>query len=555
MIMGLKKSSMALLAIVIAMSAVLLAGCGTKSNSSEGEQIFRINMHSEPPTLDPAHMQDNISSTVANAIFEGLTVLDKDGLVKEGVAEKWDISEDGLVYTFYLRADAKWSNGDPVTAHDFEFAWKRVLDPNTAPAPVYAYQLYYIKNAAKYNAPLDSADRLDDWSQVGVKALDEKTLEVTLENKTPYFLSLTSFYTYLPVHQATVEENEAFAAEADTLITNGPFVIGEWVHNDKITLVPNEHYWNRDIVNFDEVRMTMINDAATELSMYKTDELDFVGKPTGEIETDQIPVLKKQYPDEFHNKGIASIYYYVFNTTAEPFDNVNIRKAFALAIDRQQIVQHVSLGGELPAYGFVPPGMKGTKAEFREEYKDTDYFQENLDEAKRLLQQGMTEKGYSTLPPITLIFNENAGHKKMAEAIADMWKNNLGVDVKVEQQEWGVFLTNRSNLNYQVARSGWLPDYNDPMSFIDMWTSTSGNNDSGWKNSEYDALVQQAYSSDAQQDRMDAMAKAESLLVKDHMVVMPIYYYTSANLMKPYVKNVYLDYKGDIFFNEGYLEK
>lgn len=539
--------------VFVLVMGVVLTGCG-KSGSS-GEQVFKINLHSEPPTLDPAQMQDNISSTVANAIFEGLMVLDKDGHVQPGAADKWTVSDDGLVYTFEIRDDAKWSNGDPVTAYDFEYAYQRVLDPGTTPPPPYAYQLYYIKNAQNYNIVEDNPNHIDDWNEVGVKVKDEKTLEITLESKTPYFLGLTSFYTYLPVHKSSVESNPAFAAEADTLITNGAFKMKEWIHNDTITLVPNEQYWNKDKIKLQEIRMPMITDESTALSMYKTGQLDYVGNPTGQIETDQLPILQKEMPEELISKGIASVYYYVFNNTAEPFDNVNIRKAFALAIDRQTLVDKVTLGGEQPAYGFVPPGIAGVKNEFREEYKQEDYFSESVEEAKKLLEQGMKEKGYSQLPPITLIYNESTLHKKNAEAIADMWLKNLGVEVKLEQQEWGVFLTNRTNLNYQIARSGWLPDYNDPMTFIDMWKSDSGNNDSGWKSKEYDDFVNLAYSSDDQQERMDAMAKAEKLLIQDNMTIMPIYYYTNNSLKKTYVKNVFIDYKGDIFFNEAYIEK
>lgn len=555
-----KRKSLLLIVALVLVLGTVLAGCGKNdNNNSKGngdgklakDQTFRMNLSSEPPSLDPAQAQDNTSNTVLNAIYEGLTRKDKNGETQPAIAESWDISDDNLTYTFHLRKDAKWSNGDTVNAHDFEYAWKRVLDPNLDPAPPYAYQLYYIKNAQKYNDKT-LKDHITDPSQVGVKATDDYTLEVQLESPTPYFLSLTSFQTYYPVHQS-VKDNAAWAAEAKTMVTNGPFVLDEWKHNDKIVLKKNGKYYDKDKVNFTEVDMTMVNDASTQLNMYQTNQLDFVGKPTGEIPTDQIPTLKKNKKDEIEIKGIASSYYYVFNTTEKPFNNVKVRKAFAMSISRQDIVDNVTLAGEIPAYGFVPPGIKGEKEEYRTEHKD-DYFKEDYTEAKKLLQEGLQELGLTKVPEITLIHNESAGHKKIAEAIADMWQKNLGVKVKVESQEWGVFLKNRTNLNYQIARAGWGADYNDPMTYIDMWTSKSGNNDSGWKSPEYDSLVKDAYSTADQARRMKDMSEAEKLLM-DNQIIMPIYYYSNVRLLKPEFKDVFIDYKGDIFFTNGYKTK
>ena len=299
--------------------------------------------------------------------------------------------------------------------------------------------------------------------------------------------------------------------------------------------------------------MSIVNSSATELSSYRNDELDYAGHPTGNIPTDQLNAIKKELGDELMIKGISSTYFYIFNTTEEPFDNVNIRKAFAMAIDRQAIVEKITQGGQLPAHGFVPPGIKGESDEYRKEVPDT-YFDENLEEAKKLLEQGMKEKGYTTLPEVTLIHNSDDNHKKIALAIADMWKNNLGVTVKVQNQEWGVFLKNRTDLNYQVARSGWGADYNDPMTYIDMWTSNGGNNDTGFKNEEYDKLVKDAYATSDNAKRMELMSKAEKILVEENQVVMPIYYYSSVSLVKPWVKNLHLDYKGDIDFTRAYIE-
>ncbi|MFD2672333.1 peptide ABC transporter substrate-binding protein [Marinicrinis sediminis] len=541
---GINKSVLIVLAVVLAMGAVL-AGCGT-DNASGDEQIFRLNLSSEPPALDPGIAQDSTSFTVINGIYEGLVRMNEDGEPVPAVAEDWEVSEDGKTYTFTLRDGVKWSNGDEVTAGDFEFAWKRALDP--AVASVYAYQLYYLKNAQQYNE-----GEITDPSEVGVTAKDDKTLVVELNAPTPYFESLVGFFTYFPLNEKHVSATENWAADAETMVTNGPFLMDEWKKGDKIILKKNPDYREADDIQFEEVHMTMVGEESTELNMYQTGQLDWAGRPSA-IPQEQIPSLKKDEEANLQIKGIATTYYYIFNSKAEPFQNENIRRAFMMSVDRQKLVDKVTLGDQQPAFGFVPPGIKGEKEEFRTEYSD-DYFQENYDEAKQLLEQGMKEEGYATLPAITLTYNTSEGHKKLAEAIVDMWRQNLGVEVQLENQEWGVFLENRTNLNYQIARSGWGADYNDPMSFIDMWTTSSGNNDIGFSNPEYDQLVKEAYATDDNAARMEAMARAEEILIEETSSIMPIYYYTGIWAQKKYVKGVFIDYAGNIDFNRGYIEK
>ncbi|CAM2828739.1 peptide ABC transporter substrate-binding protein [Paenibacillus sediminis] len=551
-----KKSMLALLTLLL-IAGTVLAACGSvKKTASSGksgevapaaEQVFRINFSSEPPTLDPGIAQDNAAITVLHAMYEGLTNVDSSGKSIPGVAETWDISQDGKTYTFHLRKDAKWSNGDPVTANDFVFAWDRALKPDLA-SP-YAYQLYYVKNAQAYNE-----GKITDASQVGVKAVDDYTLEVQLENATPYFLNLTSFVTYFPVHKS-VKDNEKWAADPSTMIVNGPFKLTNWTKGASLELVPNENYWDKKDIKLTKIQISIVNSGATELASYRSGQLDFAGKPVGEIPADQIDAVKKELPSELSIKGVATTYYYLFNVTAKPFDNVKIRRALTMAIDRQKLVSQVTKGGELPAFGFVPPGIIGEKQEFRTEHKDTDLLSENVDQAKQLLAEGLKEEGLTAFPKVTLTYNTGENHKKIAQAITDMWKTNLGIDVTLENQEWGVFLENRRNLNYQIARAGWGADYNDPMSFLDIFTSTSGNNDTGFKNAEYDSLVKQAYASNDAKTRMDAMNKAEQILIKDNNVIMPIYYYSNTALIKPYVKGVIIDYAGNIFFDRAYIEK
>ncbi|WP_145023604.1 ABC transporter substrate-binding protein [Paenibacillus sp. Y412MC10] len=556
-----KRKSLLMVLTLILVVGTVLAGCGSKndnggstasggdkgSSSAAKEQVLHINLSAEPPTFDPAQAQDTQANTVLKMMYEGLVRIDKDNNPIPGVAEKWDVSSDGLKYVFHLRKDAKWSNGDPVTAKDFVFAWERVLNPATSPAPPYAYQLYYIKGAEDYNTK-----KITDFNQVGVKATDDNTLEVTLNNPTPYFLGLTSFYTFYPVHQS-VKDNDKWATDPKLMVTNGPFTLTTWTTGQKIEVTKNANYWDNQNIKLTKVTMSLSNSSATELSSYKAGQLDYAGNPNGTIPTDQMPAVKNELKDELDLKPIGSIYYYVFNTTAKPFDNVKIRKAFSMAISRQDIVDKVTMSEETPAFGFVPPGISGDKGEYRTEFKD-DFFTENMEEAKKLLAEGMQEEGYTTLPPITLIYNSDDKHKKIALAIADMWKKNLGVEVKTENQEWGVFLKNRQNLNYQIARAGWSPDYNDPMTFFDLWTSTSGNNDSGFKNKEYDALIKDAFSTPDTAKRMEDFKKAETMIIKDQQVVLPIYYYTNVALIKPNLKGVVIDYAGQVDFTRAYFE-
>ncbi|WGU95205.1 peptide ABC transporter substrate-binding protein [Paenibacillus dendritiformis] len=565
-----RKSMLAVLTLLLAVSAFLSA-CGSSgqdTNSSSPptnnekpaeptpggdkteapkEQVFRFNLHSNPPTLDPGLSQDTVAHAVLNGLFEGLTRSNENGEAIPGTAEKWEISPDGLKYTFHLRKDAKWSNGDPVTAQDFEFSWKRVLDPKTEPAPPYAYQLYYIKGAEAYNTGQST-----DPSSVAIKAVDANTLEVELEHSTPYFLSLLSFQTYFPVH-SSVKDNPKWASEASTIISNGPFKITEWKQQSSLEMVKNEHYYDKDEIKFTKVQMSMVADSGSELNMYETGQIDYAGMPTGRVPNEQIPILKETKPDELNIKGIATTYYYLFNNQQEPFNNVNIRKALSRAIDRQLIVDKVTLGGELPAFGIVPPGITGLKDGFRNEHKD-DYFTENIEEAKALLQKGLGELGLSAMPEFTLAYNTDENHKKVAEAVADMWSKNLGVKVKIENQEWGVFLKNRTALNYQMARAGWTTDYNDPMSFIDLYMTGSGNNDIGYSNPEFDKLVREAKRALDNKERMELMAQAERMLIEQDQAIIPLYYYTSVGLKKPYLKNVFIDYQGMINYSRGYFE-
>lgn len=518
-----KRTIAALIIAVLAVS--LLAGCrdvnkgGTKDGGNGGgKDTITAIFGSEPGTIDPALNQTLDAGTYIAHLFEGLTDLST-GEVKPGVAERWDISEDGKKYTFYLREDAKWSDGKPVTAHDFEYAWKRVLNPETA-SP-YAYILYLIKGAQAYNEGVGKEE------DVGIRAVDERTFEVELVSRAPYFLELAGFMVTVPVRKDIIEKyGDKWTQSPDTYISNGAFKLKEWKHQDEIVVVKNEQYWNKDEIKLNEIRFKLMDDDDAALSATEAGEIDV---NYAHIPPNAIPDLVEQgkakiLPD-------LSTYYYDFNTTRPPFNDVRVRKAFALAIDRQYIVEKVTKANQKPADGWVPIGMiePEENKDFRDVAKErygAPYIPEkaNVEEAKRLLAEAGYPDGKG-FPEVELIYNTSEGHKMIAEAVQNMWKENLGVNVKISNMEWNVFVEERNNLNFDIARDGWSADYADPMCFMDMWMSNSGNNSTGWKNKEYDELINKAINSGDQKERFEALHKAEQLLIED-MPILPVYYYT-----------------------------
>ncbi|WP_134685663.1 peptide ABC transporter substrate-binding protein [Brevibacillus migulae] len=538
------KSVFALMSTVVALSAVI-AGCGggnqaapantqTADNSaapakSDVPQVLRINIHQEPSTVDPGIAEDNVSGGITRATFDGLTRLDKDAKPMNSIAQDVKVSEDGLTYTFTLR-DSKWSNGDPLTAHDFEFAWKRALNPKTASN--YAYQLYYVKNGQKFHTGKGTAD------EVGVKALDDKTLEVKLENPTPYFLELTAFYTYYPVNKKVVEANPDWAKEAATHVGNGPFKMTSWEHKSKIVLEKNENYWDKDNVKLEKIEMAMIEDENTELSMFENGELDWAGQPLSQLPTDAIPALKDAGTLVIHPK--ATMYWYKFNTEKAPFNNAKIRKAFAYAVNRQAIVDNITQAGQVPAMGMLPQTMA---------VKPEGYFKDNdVETAKKLLEEGMKELGITELPPITLSYNTVERHKKIAEAVQDQWKKALGVDVKLANKEMKVHLEDLHQGNYQIGRMGWNADFNDPINYMEMYRDKDGgNNDTRWENARYKELIIQSAKETDPEKRKALFAEAEQIFM-DEMPVIPIFNDVDVWAQSDKVKGVQVDGLGFVDF-------
>lgn len=525
-----KKTLKLLFALMLALSN-LLSWPGAVH--AEGAKELNLSINTEPPTIDPGLATDSTSGAVIKNVFEGLTGLDPDGKVIEGVAESWDISEDGKVYTFKLRSDAKWSNGDPVKASDFEFAWKRVLNPETMSQ--YASILYPIEGAEAYNRGEGEADA------VGVKALDDSTLEVKLVNATPYFLELTAFYTYKPVHQATVEANKDWAADAgEEYVTNGAFLLSEWAHNSHYTLEKNPEYWDADNVALDRVNVQIIESETTANNEYEAGNLDYLGAPYGTVALDYIDRYKES--GDLDSNPYAAIYWYKVNVTDEVTGNKNIRLALANAIDRKGLVENITKGGQEPALGLVPSAVEGFE-EDRGYMKDADF-----EKAKEYLAKGMEELGIDDPSAITvkISINDSEAHSAIAQYIQEGWTRELGINSEIDSTEWQVYLDRLTQLDYQVGRLGWIADFNDAVSFLDMYrTADTGNNDTGWENEEFKALIDKSATISDSAERLDVLKQAEALMMEE-MPVIPLYYYTNNSVCKDHVKNMHPDPLGNI---------
>lgn len=523
--------------LLLTMLSALTTGCFTAKKGGSGH-VLRYALEAEPATLDPAKSTAIPESLVELQIFEGLTRLDDKDQPAPGAAESWEISADGLTYLFHLRSNARWSNGEPVTAQDFEFAWKRALDPEMASEN--AYMLFPVKNGKAYN------EKKADVAQVGVKALDDHTLKVTLEKPTAYFLSLVAFHAFYPVPQKTVTASAGqWGSEAATLISNGPFIISSWTHSGKIDFAKNEQYWDAAAVKLSGMEWPISDSQTTRLTMIENNQVDMMVEPPT-VEQDRLTQqgLLKVSP-------FLGIYYYVFNTKMPPFDNVNIRKAFTAGINRDMLVKHVIKGGKQPAYAWVAPGLvnPATGRDFRDE--GGNYAAEDITTAKKLLAAAGYPYGQG-LPPVTLLFNTGELHKSVAEALQEMWKQNLGISVNLTNQESKVFLETRAQGDFQLARASWTGDYTDPMTFLDVFADPG--NDAKYYNPAYNRLVEQAQTTNDQTVRMQAMHAAEKILFDD-AVIIPIYYTTQPFVVKPYVKGYFWSVLGLADFKAAYLEK
>jgi oligopeptide transport system substrate-binding protein len=506
-----RKVASSIFGPVFACAWPLLALAGTgKLLASERADLVYLN-GAEPEALDPAHITGQPEMRLADALFEGLTSFDASGQARPGVAERWEISGDGRTYTFHLRADAAWSDGKPVTAFDFASTWKRTLSAETASE--YVYQLQYLKNGRLY-----TEGKLKDFSQVGVQALDARTLRVVLENPTPFFLELCALPSLFPVRMDTIEKEGDSWTKPGKLIGNGAYVLKEWRINDHILLEKNPRYWDRARVAMRSIVALPTAKANTALNFYLSGLADLM-MDKGLVPNALVDDLKKR-PD-YHAAPFLGSYFLRFNVTRKPLNDPRVRQAISMVIDRQLLVDKITRAGEPPAQSLVPPGTAG--------YQPPEGLPRDIAKARQLL----AEAGYpggKGFPVIGYLYSEGDLNEGIAVELQSMLREGLGILVNLQRQEWKVYLSSQSSLDYDFCRATWVGDYRDPNTFLDMFLTDGGNNRTGWSSPEYDRLIAQAARENNPQKRFEIFRAAERLLVSEQAVICPLYFYVGIQL-------------------------
>jgi len=525
------KKNLALL-MVLVLAIGLLAGCGgttqeptTPAEEPAAPKVLVWNIGSSgPKTIDPGLNAASDGGHVINNMFEGL-MRELGGKLEPAMAESYTVSDDGLVYTFKIRPDVKWSDGQPVTAKDFEYAWARVLDPATA---------------SEYSWIFSEAN-VDTF-----KAIDDMTFEVTLKVPTDYFLGLTAFYTFFPVREDAVAKGAdgAWAYDPAASVVNGPFKLESYTQGDKIVMVKNENYWQADKIKLDKIEGLLIDDQSTALTAYEAGEIDILD----DMPTAEIPRLMAEDPT-FMVFPQDAVYYFSFNTKVEPLDDVKVRQALAYAIDRKAIVETVTKAGQTPAHSMIPGtdfDAEGNQFNVKSGFHG---FKEDgtadVEKAKALLAEAGYPDG-AGFPEFELLYNTSEGHKAIAEAIQEMWKQNLGINVTLANQEWAVFQDTRTNHDFEIARGGWVGDYSDPMTYLGMFLEGSPMNYGEWVNPDYDAAIE-ASKALTGKERFEQLYLADKLLMEG-MPVIPVYYYTNPVMVKEYVTEWDLSTRSTWFF-------
>lgn len=523
--------------------ACLLSGCGKSPrlvDIGNEQQILHIGNGDEISDLDPQVTTGMPESRIQLALFEGLTSKDPATLkVIPGVAERWDISEDGTKYRFYIRENAKWSNGDDLTANDFVQSWRRSFLP--ALGNQYATSLYVIKNAQAFH------EGKIDFQQVGVKAFDRKILDVELNAPTPYFLQLLDHHSTFPVHIPTIEKHGAIDERGtkwtrpENFVGNGAFVPYEWVPSKHLAVKRNPHYWDAENVKLKEIRFYPAQLSTVEERMFRAGQLHI---------TYYLPRDKLEYYRATNNPALRSFqnfatYFYRFNTTIKPLNDLRVRKALAYSVNRQQIVEYVTKFGQKPAYALTAPDVNSYVPEAKMPY--------DPELARRLLAEAGFPGGKG-FPKLTIAFNTSSEHRNVAMAIQEMWKKELGIEVGLENVEWKVFLDRERQMNYEIDRASWVGDYLDPYTFLEMFTTENGNNKTGFTNQRYDELMRMSSLEVDREKRMSYFQEADRILVEE-VPILPLYTYHWNRLVSTSVKNWYDNPMDYYSFKRVYLEK
>lgn len=586
----------------IALYAMLLAGLLALTWALWFQPLppadFAFSNSSEIKSVDPAVVSGQPEGRIIRALYEGLCDWDPETCLPiPGVAESWELSEDGKTYTFHLREDARWSNGEPVTAEDFRYSFRRFLHPATGAQ--YAAEFWYVVGAKDFTSmnfepgqpveiELDTAPPADkpgapgtilhgtlveveeqqkegedeaekvyvveidgrqrrfqkkptvkgveaarwvlpDFDQtVGVRVVGDRTLEITLNDRTPYFVELMGFYPFFPVNRECIERHGDAWTKPENLVCNGPFTLEFRRLRDRIRLRKNPYYWDAENVACETIDALAVESYPTNLNLYMTGQVDWIPAVPPEI----IPDLLEREDKDFAPSPFLATYYYVFNTEKPPFDDPRVRRALTMALERQEIVDTVTRAGQVPTMGLVPPIISKSI-----DYTPPQGEPENVEKAKALL----AEAGYpggEGFPRAAILYNTAETHEAIAEMIQHQWKRNLGIDVELTNQEWSAYLESREQGKFHVARAGWTGDYLDPVTFLNLCQSEDPNNHTRWKNADFDRLLAEAAQEADPAKRFDLLEQAEQIVV-DEMPVLPIYSYVDPNMVRPYVKGWY----------------
>ncbi len=516
-----------LLSLALAGCALIFSGCDRESkvDIATREKILLLGNGGEPKALDPHIVSAVGDSNILRALFEGLVSYSptSDMEHEPGVAERWEPNNDFSEWHFFLRKDARWSNGDPVTAHDFVYSYHRILHPEMA-AP-YSSMLYFLKNAEDYNR-----GEIDDFAEVGVKAVSDHELVCTLESPTPFFPDVVKHTTWLPVHRGTIEKFGGMTEEftdwqkPGNHVSNGAFSLSDWRINAVIKVRRNPYYWDAKNVKLNGLNFYPIDNTFTEEKAFRGDLLHY----TYIIPNNLIHRYEEAEDPNLRSETYAGSYFFRCNVEDSPTDNVDFRRALAYSIDQETIVKFVTMGGQQPAYGFTPPSEAG--------YCPPNVISYNPEKAREFLKKAGYESG-ADVPEFSIYLNTSEAHKSIAVAIQDMWKRVLGIEkIKIENQEWKVYQQTVIDQKYNVARSGWIGDYVDPTTFLGIWKTGDSNNNTGWSNADYDRLLAESSLLSDTNARYAVLAEAESILL-DELPILPIYWYTRVYLIHPDVKN------------------